>query len=317
VRRLLILGTVAVMSAVAAFATVYDANQKVSLTPVIAVRGDDIFVAWARLERMLKFGRFTLSPVHGGEAHLQASVPMTSRTNETFAMAMDEDKSTFLAWVDYGSGKVELAHYKIKGKEDFVRSDSRNTSIRTRGGVSLAYADDRLFVGYTDDEKDQVRVASYKVSSKGKLTRENERNLTECETVVGSSIALSGDTLVVAWMNSEKKFMLTTYAVEKSSKGPTFRHLKDTRTEIRARTDPMDKPGLAALGDEIYLGYVDRNDKTARVKFYQLNDNGSTKSAGETRVNERPAESITVAASADKVYVALVDDKNRLLIAEQ
>ena len=65
---------------------------------------------------MLKFGRFTLSPVHGGEAHLQTSVPMTSRTNETFAMAMDDD-SIFLSWVDYGSGKAELSHYKIKGKE--------------------------------------------------------------------------------------------------------------------------------------------------------------------------------------------------------
>ncbi|MGD8717249.1 MAG: hypothetical protein PVH29_00375 [Candidatus Zixiibacteriota bacterium] len=315
-RRLVIFGSVVVISAVAAFAAVYDANQKVALTPVIAVRGDDIYVAWARLGRMLKFGRFTLSPVHGGEAHLQTSVPMTSRTNEPFALAMDDD-SIFLSWVDYGSGKAELAHYKIKGKEKIDRVDTRNTSIRTRGGVSLAYGDGRLFVGYTDEKEDLIRIATYNVSSKGKLSRENERKLTECETVVGSSIALSGDTMVVAWMNSEKKFMLTTYAVEKSSKGPTYRHLKETRTEIRARTDPMDKPAVAVLGDEIYLGYVDRNDKTARVKFYQLNADGSTKSAGETRVNERPGQPITVAASADKVYVALMDNDNRLLIAEQ
>jgi len=298
-------------------ATVYDANQKVSLSPAIAVEGEDVYVAWARLERMLKIGRFTLSPVRGGEAYLQASLALTWRTNEPFALVLGKG-DVFLGWVDYRSGKVELARYEEKGKESFERGDSRTTNVKPRGGVSLAYGDDRLFLGYTDGDEDIVKVVSYKVTAKGKLSRENERKLTECETAVGSSIAVHEGKLVVAWISSEKKFMLTTYDVEKSSKGCSYRHLKDTRTEIRVNTEPMDKPGLAAADGEVYLAYVDRNDKTAHVKFYVLNeDDGSLLSRGETRVNERPAEPVTVAASGGKVYVALMDSNKRLLIAEQ
>jgi len=314
-RRFLITGIL--VAASVAGAVVYDANEKVSLSPVIAVDGEDVYVAWARLERMLKIGRFTLSPVHGGEAHLQASLALTWRTSEPFAMVLGKG-DVFLGWVDYRSGKVELARYEEKGKESFERGDSRTTNVKPRGGVSLAYGDGRLFLGYTDGEEDMVKVASFKVTSKGKLSRENERKLTECETVVGSSITVYEGKLVVAWISSEKKFMLTTYDVEKSSKGCSYRHLKDTRTEIRVNTEPMDKPGLAAADGEVYLAYVDRNDKTAHVKFYLLNeDDGSLLSRGETRVNERPAEPVTVAASGGKVYVVLVDSNKRLLIAEQ
>ena len=314
-RRLLIILLLAAASV--AGAMVYDANQKISLSPTIAVDGEDIYVVWARLERMLKIGRFTLSPVHGGEAHLQASLALTWRTNEPFAMVLGEG-DIFLGWVDYRTGKVELARYREKGKESFERVDSRTTHVKPRGGVSLAYWNGRLFLGYTDGEEDTVKVVSYEVSRKGKLSRENERKLKECETVVGSSITVYESKLVVAWISSEKKFMLTTYDIEESPKGLSFRHLKDTRTEIRVNTEPMDKPGLAAAEGEIYLAFVDRNDKTAHVKFYALDvDGGSLLSRGETRVNERPAEPVNVAASGGKVYVALVDLNKRLLIAEQ
>ena len=310
-----LLAVVAAGAAVAG-AGVYDANQKVSLSPAIAVDGDDIYVAWARLERMLKIGRFTLSPVHGGEAHLQASMALTSRTNEPFAMVFGDD-GIFLGWVDYRTGKAELARYEIKGKDKFDRADTRSTQVRSRGGVSLAYEDRRLHLGYTDAEEDVVKVVSYKVSRKGKLSRENERKLTECETVVGSSIAVYEGKLIAAWVDSNKKFMLSAYDVEKSSKGPSYRHLKDTRTEIRVREEPMDKPALAVANGEVCLAYVDRNDRTAHVKFYTLADDGSLRSVGETRVNERPAEPVNVAASAAKVYVAFVDANKDLLIAEQ
>lgn len=306
-----------ILLAAAASATVYDANQKISLSPAIAVEGEDVYVAWARLERMLKIGRFTLSPVHGGEAHLQASLALTWRTNEPFALDIGAEGDLFLGWVDYRSGKVELARYEKKGQEDFQQGDTRTTSIRPRGGVTVAFWDDRLFLGYTDGEEDVAMVASYKVTSKGKLSRENERKLTECETAVGCSIAVLEGKLIVAWISSETKFMLTTYDIEKSAKGCSYRYLKDTRTEIRANTEPVDKPGLAATEGEVYLAYVDRNDKTAHVNFYVLNDDGSLLSRGETRVNERPAEPVTVAAAGGKVYVALMDSNKRLLIAEQ
>ncbi len=299
-----------------AVAGVYDANQKVSLSPAIALDGDDVYVVWARLERMLKIGRFTLSPVHGGEAHLQASLALTSRTNDPFAMVLG-DGAIILAFVDYRTGKAELLRYKLKGKDEFDRSDSRSTQVRSRGGVSLAYEDRRLYLGYTDAEEDVVKVVSYKVSRKGRLSRENERKLTECDTVVGSSIAIYEGKLIAAWVDSAEKFMLSAYGVEKSSKGPSYRHLKDTRTEIRVREEPMDKPALAIADGEVCLGYVDRNDRTAHVKFYTLADDGSLRSVGETRVNERPAEPVNIAVSADKVYVAMVDENKRLLIAEQ
>jgi hypothetical protein len=93
--------------------------------------------------------------------------------------------------------------------------------------------------------------------------------------------------------------------------------LKNTRTEIRVNTDPMDKPGLAAAGGEVYLAYVGRNDKTVHVRFYTLEADGLLRSAGETRVNERPAQPVYVAASEDKVYVALADANKDLMIAEQ
>lgn len=306
----------AVTVVASAGAAVYNSNQPISLSPAIAAAEGDVFVAWARLERMLKLGQFTLSPVHGGEAHLETSLALTSRTDNPFAMVWG-DGALFLGWIDYRTGKAELARFKIKSG-DFVRGETRTTNVRARGGVSLAYDDGRVYVGYTDSEEDLVKVASYKVSSKGKLSRENERKLAECETAVGSAITVAGGTLAVAWIDSDKKFMLSTYEIEKSSKGPSFRHLKNTRTEIRVRTEPLlDKPALAAEGEEVYLGYVDRNDKTAHVKFYQLDAGGALLSRGETRVNERPAEAIAVAASGGKVYVALGDENKDLLIAEQ
>jgi hypothetical protein len=224
------------------------------------------------------------------------------------------DGVIFLGWVDYRSGKVELASYEEKGKESFERVDSRSTTVRPRGGVSLAYWDGRLFLGYTDGEEDVVNISSFKITGKRKLSRENERKLTECATAVGSTIAVHQGKLVVAWINSETKYMLTTYDIETSSKGCSYRHLKETRTEIPA----VDKPGLAAADGEVYLAYIDRNDKTAHVKFYLLDEaDGSLVSRGETRVNERPAEPVTVAASGGKVYVALIDSNKRLLIAEE
>ncbi len=247
---------------------------------------------------------------------MQASIALTSRTNEPFAIAWG-DAGIFLGWVDYRTGKVELSRYDIKSKDKFDRGDTRSTQVRTRGGVSLAYEDRRLHLGYTDAEEDLVKVVSYKVSRKGRLSRENERKLTECETVVGSSIAVYEGKLIAAWVDSDKKFILSAYDVEKSSKGPSYRHLKDTRTEIRVKEEPMDKPALAIADGEVYLAYVDRNDRTAHVRFYTLADDGSLRSAGETRVNERPAEPVNVAASADKVYVAMVDANKDLLIAEQ
>jgi len=315
-RRLLM--TVTLAAAAVAGATVYDANEKVSLSPVIAAEGEDIYVTWARLARTLKVGRFTLSPVHGGEAHRQASLALTWVTNDPFAMVLG-DGVVYLGWVDYRSGKVELASYEEKGKESFERVDSRSTTVRPRGGVSLAYWDGRLFLGYTDGEEDFVNIASFKITGKKKLSRENERKLTECETAVGSTITIHEGKLIVAWINSDTKYMLTTYDIEKSSKGCSYRHLKETRTEIRVNSTPvMDKPGLAAADGEVYLAYVDRNDKTAHVKFYLLDEaDGSLMSRGETRVNERPSEPVTVAASGGKVYVALVDSNKRLLIAEE
>lgn len=316
-RRLII--TLVLAAAAVAGAKVYDANEKVSLSPTIAAQDDDIYVIWARLARTLKIGRFTLSPVHGGEAYRQASLALTWVTNDPFAMVLG-DGIVYLGWVDYRSGKVELASYEEKGKESFERVDSRSTTVRPRGGVSLAYWDGRLFMGYTDGEDDVVNVATFKISHKKKLTRENERKLTECETAVGSTITVHNGKLIVAWINSETKFMLTTYDIDKSSKGCSYRHLKETRTEIRVNNDPtMDKAGLAAAEDgEVYLAYVDRNDKTAHVKFYLLDEgDGSLVSQGETRVNERPLEPVTVAAAGGKVYVALVDQNKRLLIAEE
>lgn len=315
-RRLLITGIL--VAASVGGAMVYDAHEKVALTPAVAADGDDVYVAWARLERMLKIGRFTLSPVHGGEAHLQASLALTWRTNEPFSLVLGKKDDLHLGWVDYRSGKVELASYEKKGKESFERVDSRSTSVRSRGGASLAYWDGRLFLGYTDEKEDIVKIVSFKITSKGKISQENERKLTECETAVGSAITVYEGKLIVAWINSDKKYMLTTYDIEKSSKGCSYRHLKETRTEIRVNTDPMDKPGLAAADGEVCLAYVDRNDKTAHVKFYALDEaDGSLLSRGETRVNERPAAPVTVAASGGKVYVALVDSNKRLLIAEE
>lgn len=307
-----------VASALAGFAqgVVYDTHEKTALSPAVAVEDGDVYLAWARLDPMMKFARFELSAGRGGEAYAQASQALTSRTNAPFAMLVG-DGGIFLAFVDYRTAKVQLLRYEAKGKTKFKRSDTRSTQIKPKGGVSLAFDEGRLFLGYTDADDEFVRIVSYKVSRSGKLSRENERKLTECETVLGSSIALDNDQLLVAWIDSNKKYMLTTYAVDKSSKGPSYRHLKNTRTEIRVNTDPMDKPGLTAAGGEAYLAYVDRSDKTAHVKFYTLEADGSLRSVGETRVNERPAYPVSVAASAEKIYVALVDANKDLMIAEQ
>lgn len=315
-RRTLIVGVFTASLATAAGAVVYDTHEKAALSPTIAVDEGDIYLAWARLEHMMKFARFDLSASRGGEAHSQTSQALTSRTNDAFAMVVG-DGAIFLAWVDSRTGKVDVARYEKKGQEKFNRSDTRSTQVRARGGVSLAYEGGRLYLGYTDAEDDLVRVVSYKVSSQGKISRENERQLKQCETVVGSSIALHEGVLVVAWIDSDKKFMLSTYAAEASSKGPSYRHLKDTRTEIRVNADPMDKPGLAAAAGEVYLAYIHPNDKTARVKFYTLEADGSLRSGGETRVNERPAQPVNVAAHEGKVYVALVDANKDIMIAEQ
>jgi len=85
-RRLCVLGVILVAAAAAAL--VYDTHEEASLAPAIAVDGDDIYVAFARLDRTLKFGQYTLSPLRGGEAFVQASQPMTARTNNPFALAV-------------------------------------------------------------------------------------------------------------------------------------------------------------------------------------------------------------------------------------
>lgn len=315
-RRALVIAVIASAPAGVVQGVLYDTHEKTASSPTIAVEDGDVYLAWARLDRMMKFTRFELSASRGGEAYAQASQALTSRTNDPFAMVIG-DGGIFLAFVDYRTAKVQLLRYEAQGKTKFKRTDTRSTQIKPRGGVSLAYDDGRLFLGYTDADDDFVRVASYKVSRSGKLSRENERKLTECETVVGSSIALRDGHLFVAWIDSDEKYMLTAYAVDKSSKGPSYRHLKNTRTEIRVNTDPMDKPGLAAAGGEVYLAYVDRNDKTAHIRFYTLDADGSLRSGGETRVNERPAQPITIVASEDKVYVALADANKDLMIAEE
>lgn len=315
-RRALVIAAITSGLAGVVGAVVYDTHEKTALPPTVAVEDGEVYLAWARLDRMMKFTRFELSSSRGDEAYAQASQALTSRTNDPFAMVVG-DGGIFLAFVDYRTAKVQLLRYEPKGKTKFKRTDTRSTQVKPRGGVSLAYDDDRLFLGYTDGEDEFVRVVSYKVSASGKLSRENERKLTECETVLGSSIAIDNGQLLVAWIDSDKKYMLTTYAMDKSSKGPGYRHLKNTRTEIRVNTEPMDKPGLAAAGGEAYLAYVDRNDKTAHVKFYTLDADGSLRSGGETRVNERPAQPVNVAASEDKVYVALADVNKDLMVAEQ
>jgi hypothetical protein len=315
VRRALITAvSVAIFSSFAG-AAVYDTYEKTTLAPAIAADVTGIYLAWARLDGMMKFARFELSESRGGEAYAQASQALTSRTNDYFAMVLG-DGSIFLAFIDYRTGKAELLRYEPRGKDNFKRTDSRSTQVRARGGVSLAYAGDRLYLGYTDTEDDFVNIVSYKVSRSGKLSRENERKLAECETVVGSAITLEGGKLVVAWIDSDKKFMLTTYGLDISSKGPSYRHLKNTRTEIRMNTDIVEKPALTSAGGEVYLAYVDRNDKTAHVNFYLLDEDGSLRSAGETRVNERPVQPVGVGASGEKVYVAIVDTNKRLLIGE-
>ncbi|MEE9457816.1 MAG: hypothetical protein V3W11_11795 [bacterium] len=314
--RALVIAAIASALAGVVQGVVYDTHEKTALSPAIAVEDGDVYLAWARLDPMMKFARFELSTSRGGEAYAQASQALTSRTNDPFAMVVG-DGAIFLGFVDYRTAKVQLLRYAPKGKTKFKRSYTRSTQIKPKGGVSLAFDDGRLFLGYTDADDEFVRIVSYKVSRSGKISRENERKLAECETVVGSSIALHDGHLLVAWINSDEKYMLTTYAVDKSSKGPSYRHLKNTRTEIRVNTNPMDKPGLAAAGDEVYLAYVDRNDKTAHVKFYTLEADGLLRSAGETRVNERPAQPVCIAASTDKVYVALTDANKDLMIAEQ
>ncbi len=316
-RRALITAVAAAVLTSFAGAMVYDTYEKTALAPVIAADDAGIYLAWARLDGMMKFARFELSDRRGGEAYAQASQALTSRTNEYFAMVLG-DGAVFLAFIDYRTGKAELLRYELQGKDNFKRTDSRSTQVRARGGVSLAYADGRLYLGYTDAEDDFVNVVSYKVSHSGKLSRENERKLAECETVVGSAITLEGGKLAVAWVDSDKKFMLTTYGLDISSKGPSYRHLKNTRTEIRMTTETniTEKPALASSAGEVYLAYIDRNDKTAHVNFYLVDDDGSMRSAGETRVNERPVQPVGVGAFGEKVYVAVVDTNKRLLIGE-
>jgi hypothetical protein len=315
VRRALITAISTAVFTAVAVATVYDTHEKTALSPAVAADDEGVYLAWARLDGMMKFARFELSESRGDEAYAQASQALTSRTNDPFAMVLG-DGSIFLAFIDYRTGKAELLNYEPKGKNDFKRKDSRSTQVQARGGLSLAYDDDRLYLGFTDAAEDYVSVVSYKVSRSGKLSRENERKLEECETVVGSAITLESGKLVVAWVDSDKKFMLTTYDLDISSKGPSYRHLKNTRTEIRVNTDILDKPALASADGEVYLAYVDRNDKTAHVNFYLMDDDGSLRSAGETRVNERPVQPAGVGAFGEKVYVAVVDANKRLLVAD-
>jgi len=303
----------------AASALIYDASEKVSLAPTIAFDGDDCYIAWARYDRTLKFGRFTLSPAQGGQANLQGAMPMTSRTNDPFALALGGGE-IFLAWVDYQTGKATVARYTIGANKDkFENAATKVTSLKPQGGVSLACDGSRLYLGYTDGVDKIMKVMSLSAAQKGKLTLETERKLPECETVVGSSVAVCKGTLVACWVNADKKILLTTYKIEESSKGTAFTFLRETRTEIRAMTEPfVDRPVVTAAEGEVYLAFVDKSDKTVHVNFYELKEDGALKLTGETRISERPTQPLGVGVDKNgKVFVAFVDQNKNLLVADK
>ena len=304
--------------AAAAGAFVYDANTKVALAPAVTSDGENIYVAFARLDRSLKLGRFTLSNTQAGpQANLEAAANLTSRTNDPFALAWG-DGTLFLAWTDYQSGKANVASFAVGSKDKLNFGGTRSTSIKSRGGVSLAYDKNRLYVGYTDATEDLVKVATFKVAG-GKLTQESERKLVECATVVGGAVAVSEGTLAVAWVNADKKIIITTYGLEESSKGMNYTFARETRTELKALTEPfVDRPALATAEGEIDLAYVDKTDKTPHVNFYTIQADGFLKSAGETRINVKAGAPVGITAlKGGKNYVAVVDTNEALFIADK
>jgi len=313
-----LVAVLAVLGALAA-AEQYDASIKVVVAPAIAVDGDDIYVGFARLDRTLKLGRFSLADKGktGPMANLDVGAPLSSKTSDPFAMVVG-DAGLFLGWTDESTGKVTLARFTVsKSKITFVAN--RTTSIKAVGGVSLALDGDRLFCGYTDGEDKMVKVMSFAVGG-NKITQENERKLTECATVLGGSVAVYKGMLFAAWINSDKKIVVTTYRIEDSSKGASYAFLKDTRTEIKAITDSpfIDRPVLSAAEGEITLGYIDKLDKSPRVNFYLLKEDGALKSTGEARVNLKAGMPIGVAATTGgKYYVAAADTNKALFICDR
>lgn len=303
-----------VLAVAAAYAAVYDVNEKAALGPALAVSGDDFFVAFARLEHSIKLSRYEIKGA-GRQVFPRQETPLTSRTNDPLGIAVSGG-TAFLAWKDHQNGKVQIAVYDVSG-DKISRLTSRMTNIKPQGGVSLAYEGDRLYLGYTDGEEKVVKVATFDVGAGGKLAAASERKLADCETVVGASIAVYRGTLAVAWVNADKKIVLTTYKIEAA--GPTFSFLKENRTEIKAKTEPeIDRPSLAAAEGEFYLAYVDRNDKTIHINFYQLRDDGAMKLTGEARVNERPFGVVSVAAApAGKFFVAFTDENKNLLLSDK
>lgn len=313
-----LVAVLALVSALA-FAERYDASISVAVAPAIAIQDDDVYVAFARIDRTLKIGRFELADKArtGPTADLEVGAPLSSRTNDPFAMVVG-DAGMFLGWTDDATGKAMLARFAVS-KNKIAYINNRTTSFKANGGVSLGLDGNRLYCGYTDSGEGAVKIMSFSVGG-NKITQENERKLTECATVVGSAITVYKGTLLVAWINSDKKYVITTYKISESSKGAGYEFLKDTRTDIKAMTDSpfMDRPALSAAEGEITLGYVDKLDKSPRVSFFLLKEDGSLKSSGETRVSMKAGMPIGVAAaSGGKYYIAAADTEKALFICDR
>ncbi len=301
--------TLVVFCAVAgeAFAGVtYGSSLESPGTPAVTVYDGDVYIAWARLDYTLKFGRFELKA--GDKLSLGEAESLSDRTGNALGLSV-ADENLLLAWAD-SDGNVRLAYYKLTSKGKFKFVDRKGVGERSSAGVSVAVVGDRGYIGFVGKKKNRVKVAVYDLG-KSRPKRKNVIELTDCETNWPCSIAIVDDTLVVAWLNDKNKLVLTTYEIKESSKGTKFSYVKEHPTEERLSA----QPALAAGVGEVLAGYVDRDDRYIHMRYYAVESDMSLKAGTKIRVSEKPETSIALAVDEnDKIYVGFIDDDNEIAL---
>jgi hypothetical protein len=292
---------------VGAFAAMtYESSEESPGTPAIAVCDGDVYIAWARRDLTLKFGLFELK--ESAELWLDEAESLSDRTANAIDLSVADGK-LLLAWADT-DGNVDFAFYKVKSKGEFKFVDRKSVGKKSIGGASVALDGDKGYIGFVDGKDNRVNIAVYNLK-KSRPKRESIIELTECETNLPCSIAVSDEALVVAWVDSRGKVALTVYEIKESSKGTKLTYVKGYPTEDRL----SGHPAITADGGEVLVGYVDRDDLYIHMRYYAVGSDMSLSEGTELRVSERPSTSISLAVDEyEKIYIGYKDEDSEIAL---
>lgn len=284
----------------------YESNEESPGTPAVAVYDGDVYIAWARRDLTLKFGLFELKG--SGDLRLEESESLSDRTANALGLSISDDK-LLMAWAD-ADGNVDLAYYKLKSAGDFKFVDKKGIGKKSSGGASVAIAGNRGYIGYVDSNDARVTVAVYDLG-KSRPKRKNIIELPECETNYPCSIGVVDDVLVVAWVNEKGKLSLTTYEIKGSTKDTKLTYVKEYPTEDRLAA----QPALAAVGSEVLVAYVDRDDLYIHMRYFSVESDMSLSEGTELRVSERPSTSVALALDENEnIYAVYIDEDGEIAL---